>query len=94
MDAFEMLWKGKSVSWEFQKQIGPFFADFAIPKAHIVVEIDGGYHLQPTQVAYDARRTAYLEDRGWTVMRFSNDQTINNPLSVVKEISRGFGLSL
>ena len=94
MAAFEMLWSGKSVYWEFQKPVGPFFLDFAIPKAKIAVEVDGGYHLDPKQMAYDTRRTEYLENHGWTVLRFTNDRVHTDIAAVVREVSKGFGLTI
>ena len=94
MGAFELFWKNKGVQWEFQKPIGPFFADFAIPKAKVVIEIDGDYHLGAWQESYDLRRTDYLENKGWTVMRFTNERVDNQLLSVVRDISRSFGLTI
>lgn len=55
-----------------------FIVDFYLPKPmRICLEIDGGYHLDAEQVAYDARRTAYLEnERGFLVLRLTNEQAL------------------
>jgi hypothetical protein len=57
--------------WRRQAPIGPFIVDFYCPAARLVVELDGSQHLD--QVAYDARRTAYLERGGLTVIRFGSE---------------------
>lgn len=89
--ALTFLW-GNRVYWEFQKPIGPFFADFAVPQSRLVIEVDGGYHLDPMQVARDQRRTAYLEAHGWEVMRFTNERVFSEVGSVVMEISKKIGV--
>jgi very-short-patch-repair endonuclease len=92
--ALEIMWEGNPIRWEFQKPIGPFFADFAILDVKVVAEIDGGYHDDPMQMAYDARRTRYLEKIGWTVLRFPNAQVMGDVIGVVKELSATFGLRI
>jgi very-short-patch-repair endonuclease len=39
-----------------------------------VVELDGHYHLEPAQKEYDAQRDAYLQARGYEVLRLANDE--------------------
>ena len=54
--------------YKFRRQfpIGPYFADFACLSARLVIEVDGGEaHGQES----DRRRTAYLEGRGYQVLR-------------------------
>jgi lysyl-tRNA synthetase class 2 len=57
-----------------QHRIGPYYADFACTEAALIVELDGGQHLQ--QAGHDAMRTAYLERRGYRVLRFWNDDAL------------------
>ena len=45
-----------------QKPIGPYVGDFVCHQPKLVVEADGGQHLE--QAAYDAERSRYLESRG------------------------------
>jgi very-short-patch-repair endonuclease len=55
-----------------QEPIGPYFADFVCREMKLVVEIDGDTHSTGEEVAHDARRTTYLEQRGYRVIRFWN----------------------
>jgi very-short-patch-repair endonuclease len=56
--------------WRRQVTVGPYILDFLCPEGGLVVELDGGQHAD--QVAYDERRTRYLESRGLRVIRFWN----------------------
>jgi very-short-patch-repair endonuclease len=58
----------------FRRQvvIGPYIADFCCLRARLIVEVDGNQHGFDAEIAYDARRTAYLEEQGFRVVRFSN----------------------
>ena len=51
-----------------QATIGPFIVDFLCIEAMSVIELDGGQH----EVDGDARRTSFLEDRGYRILRFWN----------------------
>ena len=50
--------------------------DFYCAEAKLVVELDGGQHAE--QVAYDERRTAYLNQEGLRVIRFWNHQVLTS----------------
>jgi len=52
-----------------QLPIGPFFADFACRDALLVVEVDGSQHAESE---YDAKRNAFMNANGWSVVRFWN----------------------
>jgi len=67
--------------WRRQTPIAPFVVDFFCPAARLVVEIDGGQHLD--QVEYDARRTRFLERRGLRVIRFESDYIWGGGLTFV-----------
>jgi adenine-specific DNA-methyltransferase len=62
--------------FKFRRQatIGPFVVDFLCAAALLIVEIDGGQH----DAASDAARTAYLESRGYRVLRFWNIDVLTN----------------
>ena len=92
MAGFRLLWEGKGIAWEFQKPIGPFFADFAIPFAKLVIEVDGGYHKELWQQHRDAERTAYLENKGWEIRRYDNEEVEQHLGGVVCEIASRFGV--
>jgi very-short-patch-repair endonuclease len=59
-----------------QLAIGPFIADFVCREAALVVEVDGGQHAES---ASDARRTAYLNAEGYSVLRFWNNEVLDSP---------------
>ena len=65
------------IKFRRQHPIGPYFADFVCLSAKLVVEIDGEQHA--FQQERDARRTAFMESRGWRVMRFWAIEVFENP---------------
>jgi len=73
---------------KFRRQVpfGPYFADFACAEKRLIVELDGGQHSE--QAARDAQRSAYLQQQGFTVLRFWNDQVLRETDAVLEEILR------
>jgi len=67
-----------------QHPIGGYIADFACPLHKLVIEVDGSIH--EFQKEDDERRTACLCDRGYRVVRFSNEEVLNNIESVLNQI--------
>jgi very-short-patch-repair endonuclease len=67
-----------------QALIGPFIVDFASRKARLVIELDGGQH--DWQREADARRSAYIEARGYRVLRFWNHEVFENIDGVLQVI--------
>ncbi len=59
-----------------QHPIPPYVADFACVARKIVVELDGGYH--DYQYQYDVSRQRFLELQGWKVIRFLNEDVVND----------------
>ncbi len=59
-----------------QAAIGPYFADFASHKSRLVIEVDVGGHGQARQAAFDSKRTDYLKSRGYRVLRFWNNEVL------------------
>jgi very-short-patch-repair endonuclease len=72
--------------WKFARQvpIGPFIVDFAARRERLAIELDGDSHA--TQADYDERRTAFLESKGWKVVRFANTDIVRNPEGVALTI--------
>jgi len=67
-----------------QHPLGPFIADFYCAACRLVVEIDGDIHdLQPER---DAARTEQFEQYGYRVVRFRNEQVLNDIESVLAAI--------
>jgi very-short-patch-repair endonuclease len=66
-----------------QQPIGPFIADFVCQEARLIIEADGGQHAESTS---DARRTAFLERKGYRVLHFWNNDIIQNLAGVAEVI--------
>jgi very-short-patch-repair endonuclease len=63
---------------KFRRQvpIGRYVVDFVCKEAALIVELDDGQHSSITK--YDADRTRWLEQHGWRVLRFWNNDVIEN----------------
>lgn len=61
--------------------------DLANPKVKLAIEIDGGNHCTLRTKAADARKEDFLEQRGWTVLRFSNSAVMNNLEACVQMVT-------
>ena len=86
---WEMV-KGKQLGGVFKRQhiIGDFIADFYCPHAKLVIELDGGYHQLPGQQVSDEERTRWLEEHGYKVVRFTNEEVIGNMEQTLQIIKR------
>jgi very-short-patch-repair endonuclease len=62
----------------------PFIIDLACRKAKLAIELDGSQHIDG--VAADARRTEYLESKGWRVIRLWNSDVLENPDGAAQHI--------
>ncbi len=71
----------EGVGFRRQHAIGSYITDFCAPHMKLIIEVDGSQHLD--QQEYDAERTAFLSAQGYTVMRFSNGDVMNNIEDVV-----------
>jgi len=65
---------------------GAVIVNFVCIEQKLVVELDGGQHAD--QQDADARRTAWLESQGYRVLRFWNNQALENPEGVLLEIQQ------
>lgn len=61
-----------------QYPIGSYIADFCCRKLKIVIEIDGGQHNNTNDIEYDNKRTKYLSEKGYKVIRFWNNEIDDN----------------
>jgi len=69
-----------------QKPIDSFIVDFYCSALHLVIEIDGNSHAEALE--YDAARTAALNTRGITVVRYSNSDVLKNLEGVYDDLVR------
>ena len=67
-----------------QATIGPYIVDFLCRERKLVVELDGWTHSTPEELNYDSRRTRYLQNQGYRVLRFDNIEALEgmDPLLV------------
>ncbi|MBR0116872.1 MAG: endonuclease domain-containing protein [Prevotella sp.] len=74
--------------YRFRRQhaIGQYIADFVCLPAQLVIEVDGGYHQSPEQQEMDNIRTNYLKEKGFHVVRFSNEEVSANIKGVIQII--------
>jgi Uncharacterized protein conserved in bacteria len=70
------------IDYEFQGVVeGKFTCDFVLRNHLLIIECDGTYwHSKPDAIIRDARKDAYLQTIGWTILRFS-DTAINKDVS-------------
>jgi len=74
----------KGAKFRRQMPIGSYFADFGCPKSRCIVEIDGSCH--EAKKTYDADRNRFMEGRGWTVLRFTEQQVRTDIDAVLEAI--------
>ena len=67
-----------------QSPIGPYVVDFVCPEKSLVIEVDGGQHAE--REAYDFERTQWLESQGYRVLRFWNNDVLNDTEVVLEVI--------
>ncbi len=92
-DAEKVLWSALRrrgiAGKKFYRQhiVGDFIADFICEETGLIIEVDGGYHAERQQEEDDVRRTSILEEMGFHVIRFSNEEVlfdIDNTLSIIE----------
>jgi adenine-specific DNA-methyltransferase len=67
-----------------QKSIGRFIVDFYCADADLIIEIDGDTHAG--RESYDTKRTKWLENNGYKIIRYTNEEVLTNLENVVLEI--------
>jgi very-short-patch-repair endonuclease len=74
-----VLWqelRGSALGVRFRRQdpIGPYIADFSCRSHRLIVETDGNSHINPIP---DRERDAWFEEHGWFVVRFDDNDVLN-----------------
>ncbi|MFN8267102.1 MAG: N-6 DNA methylase [Chitinophagales bacterium] len=92
-EAEELLWqllRNRQVNnLKFRRQhplkVG-FILDFYCAEAKLGIEVDGAYHNQNEQQKYDAERTKIIGEYDIRIIRFTNEQVLQNTEQVIKDI--------
>ncbi len=69
-----------------QHPIGPYIADFYCADARLVIEIDGACHTMGNAPEHDARRDAYMSEKGLSVARYAAADVFASPDDVATSI--------
>jgi very-short-patch-repair endonuclease len=72
------------VDFRRQHAIGSYITDFCCVKKKLIIELDGGQHLE--QEAYDNERTTFLASKGYRILRFWNNNVLNDLDGVMRVI--------
>ncbi|TCZ74722.1 endonuclease domain-containing protein [Flaviaesturariibacter aridisoli] len=81
---------------KFRRQhiIGRYIVDFVCLEQKLVLEVNGGYHLEGDQPQRDAERSSDLRDSGFTVLDFTNEEVLTDMPSVLARIAAQLGVTL
>jgi adenine-specific DNA-methyltransferase len=71
--------------------VGPYFADFACFAEKLIIELDGGQHVDATD--HDIERTRFLVAQGYRVIRFWNNDVLSNTDGVLERIAESVSTS-
>ncbi len=87
------LWnqlKAKKLGYRFRRQhpIETFIPDFVCLQKRLIVEVDGDYHLSEEQKAADEYRDSILSKIGYTILRFTNEEVLEDIESVLYKITK------
>ena len=90
-EAESVLWNYLSdnkMGAHFRRQhpVYGYIPDFISLKDKLIIEVDGGYHFDGEQPELDAERTKYLNEEGFIVLRFTNEEVLCDIDNVLEEI--------
>jgi very-short-patch-repair endonuclease len=91
-EAEEILWeylrskKLNGLKFRRQHPLGNYVADFYCHEKKLVIELDGAIHDTKENIEYDKARTNQLNQEGISVVRFRNEEVINDIKTVTKKI--------
>ena len=91
-DAEKSLWlklrrkQLKGYQFYRQKIVEGYIVDFYCPRARLIVELDGGQHYGPEEMAKDRVKDQYLRGQGLEVLRFSDREVLVERESVLEKI--------
>lgn len=76
--------KFNNLKFRRQHVIGPFIVDFYCSEKKIIIEVDGGTHID--NHIYDKEREKYLESKGYRILRFLNTEVLSGTAEVLEKI--------
>ena len=87
----QILWnviRKKDFGVRFLRQhvIGDYIVDFICIEEKLIIEVDGGYHSEPKQQNEDQQREEWLKAHGFRVIRFKNEEIMNELPKVINII--------
>ena len=96
---WEQLRNKQLAGYKFRRQhiIGDVIVDFVNLDKKLVIEVDGGYHHVPDVKEYDILRTNYLNEKGYRVIRFTNEEVLGHServLGRIKEVLSSLPIKL
>ena len=92
-EAEDIIWqavRSNKLGYKMRRQhtIDQYIADFVCISLKLVIEVDGEYHNEAEQKEYDQLRTEFLNYHGFEVIRFTNNQVINDLGGVIAQIKK------
>lgn len=93
-DAEKILWKYlrnkgfMGLKFFRQYSVGAYIIDFYCPEHKLAIELDGGQHAEEERKEYDGIRTDFLLSKGIEVVRFWNNEVLQNTEVLLTEITR------
>ena len=87
-DAERLLWsklRRKQLGVKFRRQvpIGNYIVDFLCPAKKLIIELDGSQHIDSE---YDRKRDKFLESKGYTILRFWDNEVLKETEAVLQRI--------
>lgn len=74
------------IKFRRQQPVGNYIVDFVTFDKHLIIEIDGGQHNEDRIMEKDYQRTKWLESQGFQVIRFWNNEVVENLGGVIYQI--------
>jgi len=91
-EAEKLLWSClrakqlEGIKFRRQEPIGSYIVDFICYEIKLVIELDGGQHMDPEQASKDKLRDQWLRSQGYRVIRFWDSEIFKNLSGVLEKI--------
>ena len=87
---WRLLYTFRQARHNFRRQVplGRYYADFTCHSLKLVIEIDGDTHGSDDAMAYDAARDRFIRSEGYRILRFTNDDVMNNAEGVFTVLAK------